>query len=103
MVFLFLRTVSMVAVYQLKMIYDQDKFGVSFLDAKRLVSFSLEDKHVNECRVIRKSDDATGKNAFTLCVEMHRVIGLKQTHGIKNVRYSEGGKKFVGVAVYLEE
>ena len=58
------RTVSMTAVYQVKIKYDQDKFGAIFLDAfdtiKRAVSFSLEDKDVvNENHVIRKSHDAT--------------------------------------------
>ena len=38
--------VSMAAVYQLKIKYDQDKFRVFFLDAKGPVSFPLEDKHV---------------------------------------------------------
>ena len=53
------RTVSMAAVYHLKIKYDQDKFGVFFLDAKHLVSFPLEDKHVvNECHVVH---DATQK------------------------------------------
>ena len=56
------RTVSMAAVYQLKTTYDQDKFGVLFLDAKRPVSFPLEDKRVlNEHDVVRKSHDATQK------------------------------------------
>ena len=45
-VFVYHRSVSMAAVYQLKIKYDQDKFRVFFLDAKRPVSFALEDKHV---------------------------------------------------------
>ena len=60
------RTVSMTAVYQLKIKYDQDKFEAVFLDAfdtiKRAVSFPLEDKHVvNEHHVIWKSHEATQK------------------------------------------
>ena len=48
------RSVSMAAVYQLKIKYGQDKFRVIFLDAKRPVSFPLEDKHVvNEHHVVR--------------------------------------------------
>ena len=63
MVFVFHRTVSMAPVYQLKIKYDQDKFGVFLLDAKRPVSFSLEDKHVvNEHHVVRKSHGAAQKN-----------------------------------------
>ena len=47
MVFVCHRTVSMAAAaYQLKITYDQDKFGVVFLDAKCLVSFPLKDKNV---------------------------------------------------------
>ena len=61
------RTVSVAAVYQLKIKYDQEKFRAVFLDAfdaiKGPVSFPLEDKHVvNEHHVIRKSHDATQKN-----------------------------------------
>ena len=87
-------------VYQLKIKYDQDKFGGGFLDAfdtiKRAVSFPLEDKHVvNEHHVIPKSHDTTQK-------KMYHVIGLKQTRGIKNVTLKVA-KKFVGVAVYWEE
>ena len=57
MLFVCHRTVSMTAVYQLKIKYDQDKFEAVFLDAfdtiKRAVSFPLEDKHVvNEHHVI---------------------------------------------------
>ena len=56
------RTVSMAAAYQLKIKDDQDNFGAVFLDAidtmKSAVSFPLEDKHVNERHVIRKSHDA---------------------------------------------
>ena len=56
------RTVSMAAVYQLKTTYDHDKFEVLFLDAKRPVSFPLEDKRVlNEHDVVRKSHDVTQK------------------------------------------
>ena len=61
------RTVSMTAVYQLTIKYDQDKFGAVFFEyvfnvIKRAVSFPLEDKHVvNEHHVIRKSHDATQK------------------------------------------
>ena len=33
---------------------------------------------------------------------MYHVIDLKQTRGVKNVTL-EGGKKFVGFAVYWEE
>ena len=56
------RTVSVTTVYQLKIKYDQDKFRVFFVEAKRPVSFPLEDKHVvNEHHVVRKSHDATQK------------------------------------------
>ena len=73
------------------------------LYAKCSVSFPLEDKHVvNEHHVIRKSHDATQKNARTWCISMYHVIGLKQTRGIKNVTL-KAAKKFVGVAVYWDE
>jgi hypothetical protein len=42
------------------------------------------------------------KNLLTWCIQMHHVIGLKQTHGIKNVT-PRAGKQFVGVAVSNEE
>ena len=66
MLFVCHRTASMTAVYQLKIKYDQEKFGAVFLDAfdtiKMAVSFPLEDKHVvKEHQVIRKSHDATQK------------------------------------------
>ena len=51
-VFACYRTVSMAAVYQLKIKYDQNKFGVVFLNAKRPVSFALEDK---QSRCTKKS------------------------------------------------
>ena len=60
MVFVCHRTVSMAAVYQLNIKYDQDKFRVVISDAKHAVSFPLGYKHVvNEHRVRRKSHDAT--------------------------------------------
>ena len=74
------RTVSMAAVYQLKIKYDQDKFGVVFLDAKRPVSFPLEDKQKNE-----KVMTPNRTNALTWCISMYHVMDLKQTRGIKNV------------------
>ena len=50
------RTVSMAAVYQLKIKYDQEKFGPVVLDAIDTISFPFEDKHVvSEPHVIRKS------------------------------------------------
>ena len=53
-------TVSMAAVYHPKIKYNQDKFAAVFLEAKRLVSFTLEDKHVlNEDHVVRKSHDCS--------------------------------------------
>ena len=89
MAFVCHRTVRMVAVYQLKTNYDQDKFRVVFVDAKRVVNFLLEDKHVvNEHHVVRKSHDATQKkNLLTW------YISLK----------TNMGKTFAGVAVYWEE
>ena len=82
----------MTAVYQLKIKYVQDKFGVFFLDAKRPVSSALEDKHLHEHR----------KNVLTWCISMYHVVDLKQTRSIKNVTL-ESGKKSTGVAVYWEE
>ena len=52
----------MATVYQLKIKYDQDKFGVVCLDTKCPVSFPLEDKYAeNEHHVVQKSHDATQK------------------------------------------
>ena len=62
MVFVCHRTVSMAAVYQLKIKCDQDKFREFLLDAKRPVSFPLEDKHVvNEYHAVQKRHDAAQK------------------------------------------
>ena len=62
MAFVCRRTVRMAAIYQLKIKYDQDKFGVFFFRRKTPVSFPLGDKHaVNEHHVARKSHDATQK------------------------------------------
>ena len=71
---------------------------------KTTISFPLEDKHVvNEHHAVRKSHDTTHKNNVpTWCISMYHVIGLKQTHGIKNVAL-KAAKKFAGVAVYWEE
>ena len=53
----------MAAVYHLRIKYDQDKFAAVFLEAKRLVSFTLEDKHVlNEDHVVRKSHDRSNSS-----------------------------------------
>ena len=62
--------VSMAAVYQLKIKYDQEKFGVVPWQTKRVVTFPLEDKHVlNEHHVIRKSHDAILKNVLKWCIQ----------------------------------
>ena len=83
MVFVCHRTVSVATVYQLKVKYDQDKFGV-FLDTKRPVNFPLEDNHVvNGHHVVLKSHNATQKNVLTWCILLYHVIGLKQTWRIK--------------------
>ena len=59
MVFVCRRTVSMAAVYNLKIKYDQDKFAAVLYEAKRPVNFTLEDKNVvNEHHVVRKSHAA---------------------------------------------
>ena len=44
----------------------------------------------------------TEKNVLPWCISMYHMIGLKQTHSIKNVAL-KASKKFVGVAVYWEE
>ena len=54
MIFLFHRTVSMAAVYQLKIKHEQH-----FLHAKGPVSFAFEDKHiVNESHVTESVNEA---------------------------------------------
>ena len=61
MIFVCHRTISMAAVYQLKIKYHQDKFRV-VLRHKMPVSFPLEDKHVvNEHQAVRRNHDATQK------------------------------------------
>lgn len=53
-------TVSMVAVYYLKIKYNQDKLGAVLLDAFDTISLPLEHKHaVNEHHVILQSNDTT--------------------------------------------
>ena len=42
------------------------------------------------------------QNVLMWCISMYHVIGLKHSHGIKNVTL-KAVKKFVGVAVYWEE
>ena len=77
---------SMATVYQLKIKYDQDKFGVVFLDAKHPVSFPLEDKHfVNEHTWYEKVMTPCKKNVLVWCTPGYHMIGLKQTCGMKNV------------------
>ena len=51
------------------------------------VSFPLEDKHVvNKHYVIRKKAMMPHrKNVLKWCILMYQVIGLRQTHGIKNL------------------
>ena len=72
------------------------------LDAKCLVSFPLEDKHaVNEHRVAQKSHDATQKKCHVAHFKVPR--DWFETNSRHQKRYSKGGKKFVGVAVYWEE
>ena len=91
----------MAAVFQLKIMHNQDKFGAVYADAKSAVSFPLVDKHVlNEHHVIRKRHDAKHrKNVLKWRISIYHVIGLKQTRGIKNVTL-KAAKTFVGVAVY---
>ena len=102
-VFVCHRTISMAAVYQLKIRCDQDKFGVIFLDAKCPVSFPLENKYVvNEHRVVRKSHDATQKEcSHALPFNVPRDWFERNSQHQK--LYSEGSKKIVGVAVCWEE
>ena len=52
--------------------------------------------------VQRKSHDATQKKCLHLVHFNVPRDWFEKTRGIKN-HYSEGGKKFVGVAVYWEE
>ena len=104
MVFVCRRTVSMAAVYNLKIKYDQDKFAAVLYEAKRPVSFPLEDKHVvNEHHVVRKSHDATQKKCPHVVYFNAVPSDWFETNSRHQKRYSEGGKKFVGVEVYWEE
>ena len=91
-------------VYQLKVKYDQDRFGVVFLEAKCLVSFPFEDKHVvNEHQVVQKSHDATQKKC-PLIVHFNVPHDWFETNLRNQKCYSVDGQKFVtGVAVNWEE
>ena len=83
--------------------YDQDKFGVNFLKTKCPVSFPLEDKLVvNEHHRVRKSHDATQKNCHHV---VHFIVPRVwfETNFRHQKRYSDGGKKIVGVTFYWEE
>ena len=68
------------------------------------MSFPLEDKNVvNEHHVARKNHDTTQKkNVLTWYISKYHMIGLQQTHAIKNAT-PKTAKKFVGVAVYWKE
>ena len=74
-----------------------------FLEAKWLVSFPLEDKHVvNEHHVVQKSHDATEKTCphmvhFNISQDWFETKLWHQKH------FSEHAKRFMGVAVYWEE
>ena len=62
MAFVCRRTVRVDAIYQLKINYDQDKFGVFFLRRK---TFPFEDKHaVNEHHVARKREKMFSRGAI---------------------------------------
>ena len=66
--------------------YDQDKFEVVFLDAKLVVSFPLEDKHVvNEHHIEQKVMMPHRKNVPTWCISMYLMIRLNETHSIRNI------------------
>ena len=86
MAFVCCRTVRMAAVCQLKIKYDQDKFGVFFLCAKR---------PVNEHRVAQKSHDAKQKNCPHV-VHFKVPRDCFETHSRHQKCHSEGGKKIRG-------
>ena len=91
------RTVSMAAVYQLKIKYDQDKFGAVLWETKSAVSFPLEDKHAeNEHRVIRKYLDATQKKCPHV-VHFNVLRDWSETNS-RHQKRSEGGKKIPWVS-----
>ena len=50
---------------------------------------------------MKKSRRHTGKNVLTWYTLKYHVLGLKQTHGIKNVTL-KAAKNFVGVALHWE-
>ena len=85
------RTVSMAAVYQLKIKYDQGKFGAVLWQTKSAVSFPLEDKHAeNEHHVIRKSLDAT-QTKCPHVVHCNVLRDWSETNS-QHQKRSEGGK-----------
>ena len=69
---------------------------------KSTVSFLLEDKHVENEHVIQKSHDAHRKKCPHV-VHFNVPRDWFETNSLHQKRYSEGGKKIVGVAVYWEE
>ena len=93
-VFVCHRTVSMAAVYQLKIKYDQGKFGAICLDAKRPVSFPLEDKHVmNEHHVVWKKVTTSHRKKCPHVVHFSVPRDWFETNSLHRKGYSEGGKK----------
>ena len=81
----------MAAVYHLKIKYDQDKFAAVFLEAKRPVSFRLEDKHVvNEHRVVRRSQKCPHVVHFNVPHDWFEANSRHQK------RYSEGSEEIRG-------
>ena len=74
-----------------------------FLDAKRPVSFPFKDKQVmNAHHVERKCYDATQKK-FPHVVHFNVPRDWFELNSRHQKRYSEGGKKFVGVVVTRKE
>jgi len=96
------KAVSMTAVYELKMKYDQGLGQILssfFLDTFNMISFCLEDRQVvNEHHILymiyEKVMMPHGKNVLMWCISMYHVA-----HAFKNVTLKTA-KKIVGVAVY---
>ena len=91
------------AVYQLKIKYDQHKFGAVLFEAfntiKSVVSFPLEDKNVvNEHHIIRKSHDTTHKKCLHV-VHFNVPHNWFETTLLHQKCYYEDSKKFVGFTV----
>ena len=93
------RTVSMAAVYQLKIKYDQDKFRVFFQTQNAQWALNLLKINTLWLNITKKSRRYTSSHGTFQCT---MCLIWNKARSIKNVTLKVA-EKFVGVAVYWEE